>query len=179
MLSKSSHGKVYFQSHRIWRKAQEPLSKSANKRYMNPDLLLDERRIIIETLHKCFTIPILKHVHWLTLKWHWALQGHRYTIYVLRLSLSHKVTPLRSTTKPFSSYRPVCYTGTEWLQNSLDYYRGKLRYHICVTSVAVSQLSIRFAAILLDIESIVKQVHCMTRNHLDHYEVKGITIMFD
>ncbi len=90
------------------------------KRSMDPNRLLDDSGMVIESLHKCSIIPILKQVHWLTLKWHWALQGQRYTIYVLWVPLSYKFTPFCSTTKPVSSYKPVCYKDTEWLQNSLD-----------------------------------------------------------
>lgn len=52
------------------------------------------------------TTQMLNHINFETNaladpKWHWTQQGQRYTIYVLRVSLSHKFIPCRSTTNSF------------------------------------------------------------------------------
>ena len=86
--------------------------------WMNPTRSTNVRHICITTIPECqislcFALQpaiteiqaILRQVHWMTPKWPWTLQGKRYPIYVLPVSLSHKFQSVLVHNHPFSIYR--------------------------------------------------------------------------
>ncbi len=86
---------------------------------------------------------ILRQVHQMTPKWPWILQGHRYPIYVLLVSMSPKFHFVSLYDEPFSSYRPFWEKRTKWPQNDLESYKVKLSYiYVCFTSIHEAQISL-------------------------------------
>ncbi len=73
---------------------------------------------------------ILRKVHWMTPKWPWTLQGHRYQINVLLVSMSPKFHSVSLYDQPFSRYRPFWNKCTEWPQNDLNPYKFKCTQYI-------------------------------------------------
>ena len=73
---------------------------------------------------------MLGQVNSVTPKWPWALQGQRYTIYVL-LILEPKFLSISLYDQPFSIKRLFSDKSTKWPQNDLEHYTVKRAKKFC------------------------------------------------
>ncbi len=80
---------------------------------------------------------ILRQVHRMTPKWPWTLQGQRYPINVLEVSMGPKFNAVSLYNQPFSRFRPFGDKCTEWPQVDLETFKVKLSY-MCITSACDS-----------------------------------------
>ncbi len=73
---------------------------------------------------------IWRQVHRMIPKWPWTLQGQRYPINVLLVSMCPKFHSVSLYDEPFSSYGPFWDKCTEWPQNNLEPYKFKCTLYI-------------------------------------------------
>ncbi len=119
--------------------------------------------ICVTSIHECkfslrFTLrpdvfekqAILRQTHWMTPKWPWTLQGHRYPIYVLLLPSSLKFRFFLLYDQPFSRYRPFWDKCSEWPLNDPERYNAlQGQTYMYTKYVLLVSPSPRFQTVLL------------------------------
>ena len=122
---------------------------------------------------------ILRQIHRMTPKGLWTLQGHTRS-YVPQIYIFYhyqrvpSFTPFHSTTRDFWNTGHFEKRSELWPQIDLEPYKVKLPY-IGIRGVPESQISLRFALrpAVFESHAILRQMHQMTPNDLEHYKVKG------